>query len=199
MEVGADLSGLLSLLAAPSGSGLNLACLVLFASRSMPVQQELGEGPSLDAAGGQTVAPSDALTTETRWPTFGPRVVEETGVRSILAVRLSLSSGDVAALTFCSRMSAAFGELATGLAALYAPIAALAVEQTLRAQDADQMGTALSSSRQIGTAIGIIMERKLITAEEAMEILRRSSQYLNRKLRDIAAEVTETGEMPTEG
>lgn len=229
VEVGADLSGLLSLLASPSGSGLDLTRLVLVASRSMPVeascgvtlirrdralrtlgatdevartvdalQQEAGEGPSLDAAGGQTVAPSDDLSTETRWPTFGPRCVEETGVRSILAVRLSLSSGDVAALTFCSRIPGAFGKLATGLAALYAPIAALAVEQTLRAQDADQMGTALSSSRQIGTAIGIIMERKLVTAEEAMEVLRRSSQYLNRKLRDIAAEVTETGEMPAE-
>lgn len=162
------------------------------------LQLELDQGPSLDAAAGEKVAPADDLLTEQRWPVFGPRCVEETGVRSILAVQLPLASGDVAALTLTSRHPSAFDDLATGLAALYAPIAALGVEQSLRAEDADQMSTALSSSRQIGTAIGIIMERRLVTAEEAMEVLRRSSQHLNRKLRDIALEVAETGQMPVE-
>jgi hypothetical protein len=35
-----------------------------------------------------------------------------------------------------------------------------------------------------------------VSSEEAFAILSRSSQELNRKLRDIAAEVEETGEVP---
>ncbi|WP_131104757.1 ANTAR domain-containing protein [Ornithinimicrobium sufpigmenti] len=228
-EVAADMSGLLNLLASSTGTGLDLARLVFFACRSMPVestcgltlvrkgraprtmvatdevarvidalQHEVGEGPSLEAARVPTLEPADDLSTESRWPEFARRCVEETGIRSMLAVRLPLAGGDVASLTFSSRFPSAFGELTVGLAALYAPIAALGVEQLLRQQDAEELGTALTSSRQIGTAIGIIMERNLVTSEEAMAILRRSSQHLNRKLRDIAAEVAETGEMPPE-
>lgn len=161
------------------------------------LQHEVGQGPSLEAAQVPTLRPAEDLLTETRWPVFARRCVEETGVRSILAVRLPLANGDAAALSFFSPVPGAFGDLAVGLAALYAPLAALGVEQTLRAQDTEQLGSALSSSRQIGTAIGIIMGRNLVTSEEAMDILRRSSQHLNRKLRDIAAEVTETGQVPT--
>lgn len=162
------------------------------------LQREVGQGPSLEAAEAPTVEPADDLLSETRWPGFARRCAEETGTRSMLAVRLPLASGDVAALTFSSRFPSAYDDLAIGLAALYAPIAALGVEQLLRRQDAEELEKALSSSRQIGTAIGIIMERNLVTSEEAMAILRRSSQHLNRKLRDIAAEVAESGEMPLE-
>lgn len=160
------------------------------------LQHRVGEGPSLEAAQTPTLRPADDLLTETRWPVFARRCVEETGIRSMLAVRLPLAGGDMASLTFNAPVPAAFDDVAIGLAALYAPIAALAVERTLRTQDADELAAALSSSRQIGTAVGIIMGRRLVTAEEAMAILRRSSQHLNRKLRDIAAEVAETGEMP---
>lgn len=160
------------------------------------LQHRTGEGPSLEAAKVPTLRPADDLLTEQRWPVFARRCVAETGIRSILAVRLPLANGDAAALSFYSRIPRAFGDLAAGLAALYAPLATLGVEQTLRAQDTEQLGAALTSSRLIGTAIGIIMERNLVTSEEAMVLLRRSSQHLNRKLRDIAAEVTETGEIP---
>lgn len=162
------------------------------------LQHEVGQGPSLEAAQVPTVEPATDLLTETRWPVFARRCVEEIGVRSILAVRLPLASGDMASLTFSSRFPSAFDDLAVGLAALYAPIAALGVEQMLREQETGELGHALSSSRQIGTAIGIIMERKLVTSEDALAILRRSSQHLNRKLRDIAAEVAQTGQMPAE-
>jgi hypothetical protein len=40
------------------------------------------------------------------------------------------------------------------------------------------------------------MSRKLIPAEEAFERLRAASQQLHRRVRDIAVEVTETGELP---
>ena len=55
---------------------------------------------------------------------------------------------------------------------------------------------ALSSNRVIGTALGIIMSRENVTAENAFARLREHSQRTNRKLRDVADDVVLTGELP---
>ena len=55
---------------------------------------------------------------------------------------------------------------------------------------------ALESNRRIGSAIGILMARELLTAEQAFARLREASQRLHRKLRDIADEVVRTGQLP---
>ncbi len=55
---------------------------------------------------------------------------------------------------------------------------------------------ALLSRDVIGQAKGILMERLHMTAEQAFEELRTASQRQNRKVRDIAAELAETGEWP---
>ena len=55
---------------------------------------------------------------------------------------------------------------------------------------------ALDRNRKIGMAIGVLMAYHKITQEEAFMLLRLASQSLHRKLRDIAAEVTETGTLP---
>jgi AmiR/NasT family two-component response regulator len=51
----------------------------------------------------------------------------------------------------------------------------------------------------IGQAQGILMERERVTAEQAFDILRRASQHLNEKLRDVAQNLVETGESPRTG
>jgi signal transduction histidine kinase/DNA-binding response OmpR family regulator len=56
---------------------------------------------------------------------------------------------------------------------------------------------ALSSNRQIGTAIGILMALHKTTAETAFTLLRTASQHTHRKLYDIAEEVNSTGALPT--
>lgn len=161
------------------------------------LQYAAHEGPCLDASETDMVAITGDLDKDERWPVFGPRCAEETGVQSMLSVRLALAAEDQAAMNFYSLGRNAFTELDVGIASIFAPYAALAVEQTLREQDAANFHKALSSSRQIGTAIGIIMARKLVTSDEAFDILRQASQDLNRKLRDLAAEVQETGALPT--
>ena len=55
---------------------------------------------------------------------------------------------------------------------------------------------ALESSRVIGMAMGIIMANQLCTADQAFDMLRRVSQETNRKLRDVALDVSETGTLP---
>ncbi|WP_347353297.1 GAF and ANTAR domain-containing protein [Intrasporangium sp.] len=163
------------------------------------LQLATGEGPCVGESGGQRVLRSGRLDTDSRWPVFGPRCVEDTGVHSVLSIRLALAGGDHASLSFYSRRPDAFGDLDVDVASIFAPFAALSVEQLLRRRDAADFQAALSSSRQIGTAIGIIMTQDLVTSEEAFERLRQASQHLNRKLRDIAAEVEQTGEVPAYG
>ena len=55
---------------------------------------------------------------------------------------------------------------------------------------------ALVSRDVIGQAKGILMERRHLTPDQAFELLRAVSQHSNRKVRDIAAELAETGLWP---
>jgi DNA-binding response OmpR family regulator len=66
-----------------------------------------------------------------------------------------------------------------------------------RAEDkAANLGRALASNRRIGIAVGVLMTRDLLTAEEAFSQLRDASQRLNRKLYEIADDVVLTGMLP---
>jgi hypothetical protein len=67
----------------------------------------------------------------------------------------------------------------------------LAAEQT-----AESLREAIATRDVIGQAKGILMERHHITEDAAFDILRVTSQRLNRKLRDVAAELTFAGELP---
>jgi hypothetical protein len=52
---------------------------------------------------------------------------------------------------------------------------------------------ALGSNRDIGTAIGILMNSHLVTQEQAFAMLRVTSQHTHRKLREVANDVIFTG------
>ncbi len=69
----------------------------------------------------------------------------------------------------------------------------------LAAAAADQVANlteALRTSRQIGTALGIVMALRRVTQERAFDLLRSVSQATHRKLRDVAADIVFTGELP---
>ena len=74
--------------------------------------------------------------------------------------------------------------------------AAVAVASAQLAKDRDGLREALNTRDIIGQAKGILMERGRIPADEAFDALRRGSQLLNRRLRDIADHVATTGEFP---
>jgi AmiR/NasT family two-component response regulator len=58
---------------------------------------------------------------------------------------------------------------------------------------------ALATRESIGEALGILMERERITADQAFDVLSRASQHLNVKLRFIAEDLIATGEIPETG
>lgn len=57
---------------------------------------------------------------------------------------------------------------------------------------------AVESHRLVGQAMGILIERHRIVSEEAFDILRRTSQDNNVKLREVAQRVIESGSEPDE-
>ena len=69
----------------------------------------------------------------------------------------------------------------------------LFVTAMLARHRADNLMRALESNREIGVAMGILMQRHHLTREQAFDVLRIASQDANRKLADIAAEVAVTG------
>jgi vacuolar-type H+-ATPase subunit I/STV1 len=71
-----------------------------------------------------------------------------------------------------------------------------AAEQEHRAKVAG-LEYALTGSRQIGTAIGIVMSRYRVTNDHAFDLLRWVSQNGHRKLREVADDVILTADLPS--
>ena len=63
-------------------------------------------------------------------------------------------------------------------------------------REIEHLRRALVTRTVIGEAIGILMERRRITAHEAFDELKTASQHGNVKLAQIAEDLTETGEWP---
>jgi ANTAR domain len=61
---------------------------------------------------------------------------------------------------------------------------------------AANLQTALESRAVIDQAKGVLMERYRLTADQAFQLLARTSMSANRKVRDIAEHLVRTGEFP---
>jgi len=158
------------------------------------------EGPCLEAlAGGRHPFASD-LADDPRWPTFGPDAARA-GIRSALAFRLS--EQPVSALNLYARLPAAFGATDRAKGLIFATLAGLALD--LAGERADDLlrvanlHEALRTRELIGQAQGILIERERITSDQAFDVLRRASQHLNIKVREVARALVETGETPPVG
>jgi GAF domain-containing protein len=141
---------------------------------------------------------SENLSIDTRWPTFAP-LASEAGILSVLSVCMHLD-GDTTrhfgSLNHYASTPNAFDATATDLAVILAAHAAVAIASAELRQDHEGLQTALATRDIIGQAKGILMERGKITGDQAFDILRRGSQLLNRRLRDIAEQIAATGEIP---
>lgn len=161
------------------------------------IQYRLGEGPCLTAAVDKDLEPVhiDDLTTEQRWPAFCREVIDRSPVRSVLAFHLNGLSRRCALNLYGDRPHAFVGD-ALSVGALFATHARALMLHSASASQVANLNEALTSSRQIGTAVGILMAMHRVTADEAFEMLSKVSQDLNRKLRDVADDVARTGALP---
>lgn len=159
------------------------------------IQFDVGNGPCIDAAVEETIYHTADLRSDQRWPEFGRRASEETGVRSMLSYRLFFEddSDFAAALNVYSTKVDAFDDNAhiAGLAA--STFGAELITSRRRKSEISHLERALASNREIGAAIGILMAQHRVTREQAFDLLRMASQNRHRKLADIARDVVDTG------
>jgi GAF domain-containing protein len=160
------------------------------------IQYDTRQGPCLDAMADHATYLIADLATDERWPAFCRRAVEETGVRSMLSFRLFVQGDTIGALNLYARQPFAFDEHDRAVGTVLAAHAAIALTAARGQEHAEQLEDALRSNREIAMAMGVLMGRGAVTEDEAFTLLRRASQYLNVKLRDVAAQVVETGRLP---
>jgi len=165
------------------------------------IQYETGEGPCLDAITERLIFYADDVADDSRWPRFGPQA-SAAGIRSVLALPLT-TNGNLGALNLYAHYPAAFGVVDRARGLILASLAGLAISAAHSHEDeelrADNLNAALASREVIGQAQGILMERERVSGTQAFDVLRRASQHLNRKLRDVAQDFVDTGQRPETG
>ena len=157
-----------------------------------------GSGPGTDAAFDDSVYVTGDVGCDARWPRWGHAVHHERGVRSVLWQRFTLlgepgEPGVLAALTRYSERRDAFDDRAAGMGLVLASHGSLLVTAALARGRATNLLRALESNREIGMAIGILMQQHRISRDAAFDVLRSASQHSNRKLSEVASEVADTG------
>ena len=93
----------------------------------------------------------------------------------------------------------AFDEHARAIGLVLATHGGLVMNTMLANDRARNMEQALESNREIGVAIGVLMHQHRLSRNQAFDVLRAASQDSNRKLRDIAQEVVNTGTLTIRG
>lgn len=157
------------------------------------LQQELGEGPCLDAVYDQELVCVSDTATDQRWPAFAARA-REAGAASMLALQLFVDGDSLGALNLYGRRPGAFDEESEHVGSLFAAHAAIAYSAARRESE---LRRAVSTRELIGQAQGILMERHRISADQAFAMLVAASQQVNVKLREVADALVHTGLMPT--
>ncbi|CCG02636.1 GAF and ANTAR domain-containing protein [Blastococcus saxobsidens] len=156
------------------------------------LQERLEQGPCLDAVWEEEVVRVDDVASDERWPEFA-REASDLGVGSMMCFQLFVVGDQLGALNLYARTPGAFDDDSQDIALIFASHAAVALAG---AEHESNLRAGLSNRDVIGQAKGILMERHRITADQAFGVLTRVSQEMNRKLVDIARELTDTGAVP---
>lgn len=155
-------------------------------------QQNLDEGPGLQALDDGGVLVVDDMWDEPRWPRFAEQATR-LGVRSLMTCQLATPRGTVGALNLYSEQPNAFDDESVLVCGAFATPAAVALAQADRELNLRQ---ALESRETIGQAMSILMERHHLTAGAAFDVLVAASHRHHVKLREVAQHVVDAGEDP---
>ncbi|WP_164702607.1 GAF and ANTAR domain-containing protein [Modestobacter sp. KNN46-3] len=155
------------------------------------LQDETGQGPCVDALYEQQTVRSDDVPNDERWPDLAARAAD-IGVASMLCLQLFVEGDNLGALNLFSDRTGTFTDESEQVGLLLAAHASVAVAQ---AQKIEHVNVALANRDVIGQAKGILMERFKITADQAFNLLAKVSQDTNRKVHQVAQDLTLTGQL----
>ena len=156
------------------------------------LQTQYDQGPCLDSLRERDTVHVDDFATERRWPRFSTEASRR-GAGSLLSFQLFTDGANFGALNLYARVPRAFDAESESIGKIFASHAAIALSA---ARQEENLRRALDGRDLIGQAKGILMERYRLTAPQAFELLVSASTHTNRKLFDVADELTSTGAMP---
>ena len=146
-------------------------------------------GPIVEAVTFAEPRRLDDVAIDQRWPAFGTQLVNA-GHRSLLCLPVSTTGADSAVLTLLSNEPGQFGEAAFDVVLLLTLHAGVAFDNASLFHDSrelvSQLRTALRTRSLVGQAQGMLMRHFDYDSAQAFDVLKRSSQNNNRKLRDLA-------------
>jgi GAF domain-containing protein len=163
-------------------------------------QYERGYGPCLHAARTGELTEISDTRTERRWHAYAQEAARQ-GNLSSLSVPLPVDADErvSGALNLYATMPDAFDADSRSAAQLFGPYATVAAGNLYMYQNArtmaDNLQAALESRAVIDQAKGVLIERHRLTPDQAFQLLARTSMATNRKVRDIAEHLVETGEL----
>jgi GAF domain-containing protein len=171
------------------------------ASRMDELQYIRGRGPCLTAIHESARVEVPDVEKETRWGDYAEQALAN-GIRSVFSLPLTLNGETLGALNLFAVTPHAFTANDISRAEAFTAQAATALTILLRhAQHTvldEELREALATRALIDQALGILMVTHKVTAHQAFELLRQTSQTTNRKVSVIAAELIEsaTGHPP---
>ena len=160
------------------------------------LQFELGAGPCLRAW--DTVSPQYVpdTTTDSRWPAWG-RAVAEAGIRSVLSVPLVIEGQEIGALQVYAAEPHAFTDHEEHLLSLLAgPVAVLLGADRTRRHD-DTLLEAVADRDRIERAVGVLMERRSLSEDNARTSLLDTARDQGETLAQTADHLLDRTDPPT--
>jgi hypothetical protein len=165
-------------------SMVTLAATDPLAEQADALQYELREGPCYAAVTDERFVLVNDLADAVQFPQYGPKAVA-LGLGAQAAVQL-FHEKERAGLNLYALHAGAFDRSTVQLADLFANQGGALLGY---AEQVEQLSEALHSRTDIGTAVGIVMERYSIDRHKAFAFLSRISNNRNVKLRFLAHEV----------
>lgn len=159
------------------------------ARRVDDLERAVGEGPCLDAIEDEAAQLDPDLTTAPQWPRLAARVVAETPVRGAMGFRLRVADRKVGALNLFTDTAGVFTDTAAEQAAILAAFTAVTASAVIGGSEASTLRAGLTSNREIGKAVGLLMALHHISDDAAFDLLRRTSQQMNIKIAELARRV----------
>jgi hypothetical protein len=154
-------------------------------------ERELGEGPCLDAIMEASVYHDADLTDGSPWPRLTERVLATTPVRGMAGFRLMGGDHKDGALNLFSDTPGGLDETAVDQGIVLASFVTVALMAAHERKTAMTLRDGLTSNREIGKAIGLMMAFHKISDEDAFAMLRKASQEMNIKLAEVARQVVD--------
>jgi GAF domain-containing protein len=156
------------------------------------IQFESGHGPAVETLSFNEPRHARDITRERRWTAFC-HAAANAGFRSCLALPLHSSRQPAGAIALYAEHPNAFGEAAHDVALLFAAQGGTALHNAevygACRHMARNLQAALESRAVIEQAKDIVSADLGVPAEQALQLIRRTSQDTNQKMRDIAAQL----------